>query len=304
MNKTICFLLGLLCLQTLAAKAEVRLAVTVDDLPVHGDLPKGTTRLSIARGMIETLRRHHVPKVYGFLNAITIADNPDHLQILREWRAAGFPLANHTYSHMDLSTHDVSEYIADFQRDEPVLKELSAGDEYRYFRFPYLSEGDTLDKRNRIRSFLQENKYQIAQVTVDFDDWAWTSPYARCVEREEEESIAELRDSYLRMSIVYLDQARKLADRLFHRDIKHVLLLHLGAFDAVMLDQLLSAYENQGVKFITLDEALKDEIYDRDSGYVSANGQSLLGQFMSVENLPIPEVEPVPEEWLAGLCSG
>lgn len=45
---------------------------------------------------------------------------------------------------------------------------------------------------------------------------------------------------------------------IFHRDIKNILLLHLGAFDALMFDELLTAYERHDIKFISIDEALQD----------------------------------------------
>ena len=41
--------------------------------------------------------------------------------MLRLWRAAGHPLANHTYSHIDLSSHTPDEFMADVARNEPVL---------------------------------------------------------------------------------------------------------------------------------------------------------------------------------------
>lgn len=33
-------------------------------------------------------------------------------------------------------------------------------------RYPYLAEGDTLEKRNTIRSYLFKNGYRIAEVTT------------------------------------------------------------------------------------------------------------------------------------------
>lgn len=44
-------------------------AITIDDLPVHGDLPSGITRLDIANQIVATLNKHSIKNVYGFINA-------------------------------------------------------------------------------------------------------------------------------------------------------------------------------------------------------------------------------------------
>jgi len=46
-----------------------QMAVTFDDLPVHGALPAGMTRLEIAESILETLKREKMPPVYGFLTS-------------------------------------------------------------------------------------------------------------------------------------------------------------------------------------------------------------------------------------------
>ena len=44
-----------------------QVAITFDDLPTHGDLPEGQTRLDIANSILTTLRSQHMPLVYGFI---------------------------------------------------------------------------------------------------------------------------------------------------------------------------------------------------------------------------------------------
>ena len=68
--------------------------------------------------------------------------------------------------------------------------------DWRWFRYPYLHEGDTLEKRRAVRAFLSTNGYRIAQTTLDFEDYLWNSAYARCWMRKDETSIQWLRESY------------------------------------------------------------------------------------------------------------
>src|SRR5213592_81321 len=64
------------------------MAVTVDDLPAHGALPRGATRLAIAAQVIRALRQHAVPDVYGFANGGPLQSNPELEGVLRAWRPA------------------------------------------------------------------------------------------------------------------------------------------------------------------------------------------------------------------------
>ena len=59
------FLLILFCTVSLHASAS-EVAVTVDDLPVHGHLAPGDSRASIAKKYIEVLKKHRVPLLFIF----------------------------------------------------------------------------------------------------------------------------------------------------------------------------------------------------------------------------------------------
>jgi cellulose synthase/poly-beta-1,6-N-acetylglucosamine synthase-like glycosyltransferase len=52
------------------------LAITIDDLPTHGPLPRGIT-LAVADQLIEVLRRHGILGAVGFVNGGQIADTPN-----------------------------------------------------------------------------------------------------------------------------------------------------------------------------------------------------------------------------------
>ncbi len=41
------------------------IAITVDDLPMHGQLPPGMTRLGIAQATLATLKAHGVPEAFA-----------------------------------------------------------------------------------------------------------------------------------------------------------------------------------------------------------------------------------------------
>ena len=43
--------------------------------------------------------------------------------------------------------------------------------EYNALRYPFLHEGETLDKRNEVRAHLKKRGYQISQVSIDFNEY-------------------------------------------------------------------------------------------------------------------------------------
>jgi len=53
------FLLIFLLFITFTAQASpIEIAITVDDLPKHMDLPPNTTRLDVAKKMLSSLKKH------------------------------------------------------------------------------------------------------------------------------------------------------------------------------------------------------------------------------------------------------
>src|SRR5215467_1898797 len=99
-------------------------ALTFDDLPAHGPLPPGMTRVDVAESIIAALKSVKAPEVYGFINAVKLEQVPGDRAVLEEWRAAGFMLGNHTYSHMSLTDNTVEAFEKDIAANEPVLREL------------------------------------------------------------------------------------------------------------------------------------------------------------------------------------
>jgi peptidoglycan-N-acetylglucosamine deacetylase len=253
------------------AAQPLRVALTFDDLPSHGPLPPGVSRLDVARSIIDTLRRYKAPPVYGFINAKQVDAAPTDGEVLRLWRAAGFPLANHAFSHMDLHANTAEAFEQDVLANEPALRSLMGDGNWHWFRFPYLREGDTPEKYTRIRAFLAKHQYRTAQVTLDFNDYAYNEPYARCVARADGEGIAWLKKSYLERAAAILTRGQDAARAIFGRDIGHVMLLHIGAFETVMLPHLLDLLQERGFALTTLDDAQADAAYavtpDRQDGW-------------------------------------
>ncbi len=277
-------------------------ALTFDDLPVHGPLPAGMTRVDIAKSIILALQATHAPPTSGFINAKSMEQDPSSGAVLQLWRAAGFPLGNHTFSHMDLDTNSVADFEQDLLADEPALKESMGSDDWHWLRYPFLHEGDTPEKHRAITGFLNEHGYKVAQVTISFGDYAYSAPYARCVAKNDQQGIEELKRSYMTGASDSLEQSRALSNAIFGRDIKHVMLLHIGGFETVMLPHLLDLLKERGFTLITLPEAEADPAYSIHPDLPGNWGGTFLEQSMRARHLPLPKNSDVQLTKLDAVC--
>jgi peptidoglycan-N-acetylglucosamine deacetylase len=285
-----------------AAQQRAQVAITVDDLPVHGDLPSTMTRSEIAKKFIEAFKAKGVPGVYGFVNAKNIGGDPENAGVLKMWADSGLALGSHTFSHIDLNNASVQEFEDEIVVNEAVLQGLMGARDWHWFRYPFLHEGDTLEKRRAIRKYLADHGYKIAQVTLDFGDYAWNNPYARCVAKQNTQSIEWLKSSYLNTAKEDIALDRKLSVMLFGRDIKYVLLLHIGVLDSIMLPDLLDLFKKQGFDFISLEEAQKDPAYQSDPDAALLHGGTFLEQLTEAKHLKYPPHFDRPMDKLDALC--
>jgi peptidoglycan/xylan/chitin deacetylase (PgdA/CDA1 family) len=284
------------------------IAITVDDLPENGILPPGITRQEVATKILNTLEKHHISGAYGFLNGKITEVNSEKFSILNQWIQAGQLLGNHGYSHLDLAKISLNEYLFDIKKNEAILAELMPNKDFHYYRYPFLAEGETTEKRNTVRQFLKDNQYQIAQVTVDFFEYEWNGPYVRCIDQSNQKALRWLRKNYITQAVNALTIAQSLSMMLYARDIKHVLLIHINAFTAEMLDELLTTYETHGVNFISLKDALSDEAYAFNPDIVRDRAYTFLNQVRLAKKLNNPKIvqqfyDSFPGEKLEFLCN-
>ena len=149
---------------------------------------------------------------------------------------------------------------------------------------------------------LSANGYRVAQVTLDFEDYAWNDPYARCVVKNDAAAIERLKALYISTAVEYIRLGQTMAKLIYGRDIKHVLLLHLGGFETVMLPQLLTYLHSRGFSLVTLEEAETDSAYQSDPNVASQFGGTPLEQMMNATHLKIPPHMEKPFKELDSVC--
>ncbi len=286
-----------------------RVAVTFDDLPSHGPLKTGESILDVHRRLLEVLAAHGVPQVYGFINGAKVETEPEGRQVLEAWRDAGHPLGNHTWSHADVGKVGVEAFIREIEQNDALLAELMGdGDAAvrarRVFRYPYLRQGTDRAMLDAVRTYLGQSGYRIAEVTIDFGDWAYNPAYVRCSEAHAEPAVAALHEDIERRAVESLKWSEAAAQAVWGQTIPHVLLMHSGSFDAVVLDEVLTSYEKAGVRWVTLDQALEHPAYHEDVRVPGPYGGTLIDQRIERDSLAHPPFMIQPLGLLDQLCRG
>lgn len=284
--------LALLAPATALAQA-FDVAVTVDDLPVHGALPPGMTRLSIARTHIDLFKAHGVAQAFGFVNSINTTDAQGDA-VLDAWRAAGHPLGNHTASHLNLEKADTLEaWIADLEAGEPAVAQRMKGQDWRYLRFPNLTAGTRPERHQGAASYLAAHGYKVAHVSLAFDDWSYSDAYARCLTKGDHAAIGLMEEQYLRGVDDGIARMRVVSQAVYGRMIPQVLLTHIGGWSAHMLPQMMDRLDAAGARYVTLQDAQKDPAYAQAQAIPGGGG--IMERTAKARGIALPAPAPTVE---------
>jgi peptidoglycan/xylan/chitin deacetylase (PgdA/CDA1 family) len=187
-------------------------------------------------------------------------DEADGAKLLSAWDQAGHLICNHSYSHKFYGEQtSYADFAVDFLKNERVIAPYH--NRTALFRYPFLKEGDTADKRDRFRALLKERGYRVGHVTIDASDWYVSQRFIDRLGKQPKAPIAPYRD-YLIAHL--LDRAafyRQLALEVLGRDIRHTLLMHFNALNAFVLPEVMSAFESAGWQWIDASLAFEDPIF-------------------------------------------
>jgi peptidoglycan/xylan/chitin deacetylase (PgdA/CDA1 family) len=274
-------LIGLISLSVTAQKTQRTIAITIDDLPVVAKNSNLQTRREITRKLLKHITKAKVP-VIGFVNENKLYKDgklvPEEVDLLKSWLNAGLELGNHTYSHLSLHDNSPENYEADILKGEIVTKQLLAekNRKIKYFRHPYLWTGLSLEIKNGLGEFLSEHNYTIAPVTIDNSDWIFARAYDNAVEQKDSKLKRQIGAAYVPYLAAKMDYWERQSTKLFEREIKQILLLHANSINSDYLDDIIKMLKKRDYKFVTLEDALKDEAYKLPDEFVKRNGISWL----------------------------
>jgi peptidoglycan-N-acetylglucosamine deacetylase len=241
------------------AYAQKRIALTFDDIPRQRGAfftpDERTTKL------IAALKLAKVKQAAFFLNPGRLAspDGQGGEARIAAYVAAGHVIANHSFSHPQLSDIDAATYLADIDAAAAWLKGRAG---YRpWFRFPYLDEGgDDKIKRDVIRAGLKSRGLVNGYVTADGADYNLESLTVQAKKDGKAMDMEALKKLYVTVQMSAVEYHDTLARRTLGRSPAHVMLMHETDLAAMFVTDFVDELRRNGWTIITADEAFADPI--------------------------------------------
>ncbi|WP_454784051.1 polysaccharide deacetylase family protein [Legionella sp. WA2024007413] len=247
---------------------EKEIAITIDDLPFVGSgaATPGSLKRTQARFMaiVKALVDNQVPAT-GF--AIGGSIPKPEWELLETFRNQGFAIGNHTYTHKSLNNMSADKYIADIDHADTVLAPVLT--EPKYFRYPYLAEG-TGQKKQKVYDYLAAHQYTIAPVTIDSKDYEFNARFYKIPYRKRAQILPAFKKRYLAYIWKQTLLAERRAKKVDGQPVKQILLIHANLINSLCLEDIIELYRNNGYKFISLADALRN-----DGASVNGNTEAL-----------------------------
>lgn len=177
---------------------------------------------------------------------------------LQDYDRLGFLIANHTHTHPNLHETDADKFLGDAWQADVLLNEF--GNFRKWFRFPQLNEGETVEKRDYVLKKLNERGYFNAYITVDNYDWYLDKLFQEAVRTKQRVHFGRLSQLYVEMIVDAVEFYDAIAQKTLGRSPKHVLLLHENDLAAQFVDRVIKQLRRQGWEIISTDEAYTDPI--------------------------------------------
>lgn len=299
-----CLLLLLLFvpIPTFSQVSQRTVAVTIDDLPVVTTRADLKRRQEITRNLLGHIKKAKVPAI-GFVNENKLYSGETRdekkIDLLRMWLDAGLELGNHTYSHRSADAISVKEYTDDILRGEVITKELLAknGKKIRYFRHPFLQTGSDMQVKTAIYKFLADHGYTVAPITFDNADYIFSRAYDIAFDKKDPKLMKKVGDAYVPYMEKKLEYWERQSMKLLGREVSQTLLIHANFINSDHFDDLAVMFRRRGYRFVTLEEALKDEAYRLPDNFTRRAGISWLHRWTldKGKEFVLPDEPMVPE---------
>jgi len=201
-------------------------------------------------------------------------DRPGGKSLLSAWDDASHLICNHSYSHlMYLRETSYDDFVADFLRGEPIIAPYR--NRTPLFRYPFLKEGDTAEKRDHFREMLKERGYHIGDVTVDGSDWYVDDRMQQRLQQNPKAKLEPYRDYLIAHLLDRASFYRQLALDVLGHEVRHTLLVHYTMINALFLQDVMAAFEKSGWEWIDADHAYEDPVFLKEPQTLPA-GESLI----------------------------
>jgi hypothetical protein len=246
--------------------------------------------------IISKLKQHNIPTT-GFLKGVDVKPQaetitPAQEQTISLWRRAGFEIGVWDLKHPRSFNSTTDQYREALKNREDklnpllkkqvaIIKEIKKPGAQKSseknmqttmkFTKEYMEEFE-----NAVKEWRQENNLINVKYTFGADDWIYSIVYDLARKNNDQEMMNLIKVRYIDYMSKLIEHYENYAQQIFERGIPQTLPLTPSRLLADSADELFTMIESRNYQFISLDEAMQDEIYQSDPMYSNQIGGSWL----------------------------
>jgi beta-lactamase regulating signal transducer with metallopeptidase domain len=251
--------------------------VSIPPLDRSANAPKDAD--ATARLVIAKLTQYKIPAI-GFVQGGMISDGeklyPVRANIIRLWRDAGLEIGIGGYKHIWFHNTPYDDYVANTEKNEKIVRQILAEKNLplRYFSYPFLNTGRTAEDKARFENWLASRDLSSVKYTIDNQEWMYSYAYDMARNDNDINTMREIRAEFLDYMTKMFDHYEAYSTEMFGRDIAQTMVLTPSRLITDSADELFGMIKNRGYKFVSMDEALKDEAYQTPETFTGDSGIS------------------------------
>ena len=258
-----------------AAAQQKEVAITIDDIPNVMLIQK----YDFSSLLLKRIDSLSLP-VTAFINENNIQKSPfikENQEVLGAWlKNRHVAAGNHSFSHLNYADTSLEVFEEEVVKGEILTRKILAplGKNLVYFRFPFNSLGGDEKSHRQIEQFLSQRGYTIAPFTIESEDWMYNALYGEALKNNDLEQARNIGQEYVAFTLKLFDYFEQLCLQRFGRSIRQIYLCHDNAINTDYLPLLVEQLIKKQYTFISLQEALRDKIYQTPDVYFGRAGFS------------------------------
>jgi beta-lactamase regulating signal transducer with metallopeptidase domain/peptidoglycan/xylan/chitin deacetylase (PgdA/CDA1 family) len=231
-----------------------------------------------ARLMIAKLTQHKIPAI-GFLNGSMVSDGeklfPVRANIVKIWNDAGFEVGIGNFKHVWFYDTPYDEYVAGVEKNEATVKKvLGEKAAVRFFSYPYLNTGKSVEERDRFETWLKSRGITPVKYTIDNQEWMYSYAYDMARNDNDISTMTEIRVAFVNYMSKMFDHFEAYSQEMFGRDVNQTMVLTPSRLVTDSFDDLFGMIKKRGYEFVSMEEALSDEAYKTPENFIGKAGIS------------------------------
>ena len=256
-------------------------AITIDDIPNTIKYQQDNYQSKL----LTKLDSLNVP-VLIFINEGKIYDNEKvskNVELLEKWISKNYiTVGTHTFSHSRYSDVGIDSFKIDIEKGKTISRKLAQkyGKQIKYFRFPYNDLGKDSAQHAEIAEYLASQNYISTPFTIESADWVYNYIYQYYLDKNDLAKANVIAKEYILKTLEYFNYIDSIALKNYGRKIKQIYLCHDNSINADYLPTLLNEMKKKNYSFISIDEALRDDVYKQKDLYNKKWGISWVYRWM------------------------